>query len=90
MRECVQFVWEDDWSLDHQREFDCYEDGGPQTCEVCLALDENGNVLTSLSCIDDATDEYRSHIERELAADCEYLAEQELGRQRVDALVRYA
>lgn len=62
------FEWQYDWSIgDHQKEFDCYEDGGPETCESCLMRDANGKVVQSLHCIDDATREYRRVIEAELA-----------------------
>lgn len=62
------FAWEDDWSIgDHQKEFDCYVDSGPDTCETCMMLDDAGNVVQSLGCIDDATREYRRVIEAELA-----------------------
>ena len=62
------FEWNDDWSIgDHSKEFDCYEDGGPDTCEYCLMRDENGKVVQSLHCIDDATREYRRVVEAELA-----------------------
>ena len=63
----VEFSWEDDWEVgDHTTEFDCYEDGGPETCERAAASFE-GEVLASLCCIDDATDEYRRVVEAELA-----------------------
>ena len=61
------FEWNDDWSVDHSKEFDCYEDGGPDTCEYCIMRDENGKVVQSLHCIDDATREYRRVVEAELA-----------------------
>lgn len=63
------FEWEDGWSIgDHQREYgECYADGGPDTCETCLMRDQNGKVVQSLGCIDDATPAYRRVIEAELA-----------------------
>ena len=67
-----QVRWTDDWSLDHQREFDCYEDGDPETCEMAALYDEEGTVLASLGCIDGATDEYRRVIEAELADEAMY------------------
>lgn len=60
--------WEDDWDVDHRKEFDCYEDGGPQTCEYAQLVTEDGEVLASLGCIDDATNEYRRVIGAELAS----------------------
>ncbi len=63
------FTWEDDWMVDHAKEYDCYEDGGPETCEACICRDSDGNVLASLCCIDDATSEYRRVIEAELASE---------------------
>lgn len=63
----LEYRWADDWSVDHQKEFDCYEDGGPETCEYCQLIDVDGKVLASLGCIDDATASYRRVIEAELA-----------------------
>jgi hypothetical protein len=63
----VTFQWEDDWMVDHQKEYDCYEDGGPQTCQSCIARDASGKVRASLGCIDDADANYRRVIEAELA-----------------------
>lgn len=63
----ITFHWEDDWTVDHQKEYDCYEDGGPQTCEHCVARDADGKVRASLGCIDDADTNYRRVIEAELA-----------------------
>jgi hypothetical protein len=63
----LQFAWEDDWAIgDHTKEFDCYE-SNPQTCESCVCTDSEGKFLASLSCIDDADDNYRRVIEAELA-----------------------
>ena len=59
-------TWEDDWSVDHVEEYDCYTDGGPSTCEGCVVRSTNGDVLASLWCIDDADDEYRRQVESEL------------------------
>lgn len=64
----VVFEWAPDWDVvDHAAEYDCYDEGGPESCETCTALDENGDVLASLGCIDDATDEYRRVVQAELA-----------------------
>ena len=72
----LEFQWADDWSVDHGREFDCYEDGGPETCEYCQAVTADGTVLASLHCIDDATDEYRQVIEVELAGEAQWELDQ--------------
>ena len=62
------FSWEDDWQVDHAREFpDSYAKGGPETCEGCVMRDESGKVVQSLWCIDDASREYRRVVEAELA-----------------------
>lgn len=60
------FRWEDDWAVDHGREFDCYVDGGPETCEWA-GLYIDGKLVASLGCVDDADDGYRRVIEGELA-----------------------
>lgn len=82
----VTFTWENDWSVDHQKEYDCYEDGGPSTCEGCVAW-LSGEVVASLWCIDDATAEYRRVVEAELASEVQYAAEQTAERVLSDALV---
>jgi hypothetical protein len=64
----VTFDWSDDWHVtDHRAEYDCYNDGGPETCQSCTCYSSNGDVLASLGCIDDATDDYRRVVEAELA-----------------------
>ena len=75
----AEYVWEDDWSLggNHADNYcaDAYPDNGgePETCEwVAMyahipAGFENMALVASLSCIDDATPEYRRVIEAELA-----------------------
>ena len=71
----AEYVWEDDWSLGHSHaeEFPDAYDNEPDTCEwVALyahipAGFENMALVASLSCIDDATPEYRRVIEAELA-----------------------
>lgn len=58
--------WSDDWTVqDHVAEYDCY-DVPPTTCEFAMVRNKQGDVIDSLGCIDDATDEYRKEIEREL------------------------
>jgi hypothetical protein len=54
---------------DHKAEYDCYADGGPTTCETCTCYGADGAILASLSCIDDATPEYRRVVEAELASE---------------------
>lgn len=67
-RDSLTFVWEDDWEIDnHAAEFDCYDDGGPFTCERCIVRDELGHVVAALGCVDDADEDYRREIESELA-----------------------
>ena|ERR1700678_354402 len=64
------FEWRDDWTLGCSHfEFygESYGHGEPSTCESCIMLDENGEVVQSLGCIDDATREYRRVVEAELA-----------------------
>jgi len=63
----VRIVWEDDWDVgSHIRYFgtDVY-DREPETCEWC-AVYLGREVLASLGCIDEATDDYRKEIESEL------------------------
>jgi hypothetical protein len=61
-------AWSDDWEVgDHQKEYDCYEDGGPETCESAVLTGSHGDMLAALGCIDDATDDYRRLIRAELA-----------------------
>lgn len=64
----IEFAWADDWDVDHRKEFECYDNGGPETCEMCEArLDDE--VVASLSCVDDASHEYRRVVEAELASE---------------------
>ena len=68
----LKFEWSDDWSVGSHREFygkgSCYEDHEPSTCESCVLWNAaHTKVLASLSCIDDASAEYRRVIEAELA-----------------------
>lgn len=74
----IVFHWENDWVVGSHREFfgpdSVYGDtifGNPEpdTCESCTALDKDGYILASLSCIDDADDDYRRVIEAELASE---------------------
>ena len=63
----LTFEWVDDWTTEnHVKEYDGYDEE-PATCETCIARDESGRVVASLSCIDDASDDYRRVIEAELA-----------------------
>lgn len=69
----AMFTWEDDFGVDHVKEFDAYDEE-PETCEICTmylpdhspAL-ESVRIVASLGCVDDATDEYRRVVEAELA-----------------------
>lgn len=62
----LTFVWEHDGTItNHVAEFDGYDEE-PETCEWVRLVDEEDNVLASLSCIDDADDAYRRTIEADL------------------------
>ena len=67
----INFGWSEDWGVgSHFEEFgEAYDDGEPETCEQCVALSPEREVLASLGCIDDATPEYRRVIEAELASE---------------------
>lgn len=69
-----QFEWVDDWEIGNHYHFfgECYVDGEPTTCEGCICRGEDGEVLASLWCIDEADDEYRKVVESELAAEADY------------------
>ena len=73
--------WADDWDGDNsyteQAEFDGYT---VTTCEMARLVDTDGNVLASLGCIDDATDDYRRVIEAELAEEAKSQADAEAAR----------
>lgn len=79
----IEFTWSDDWEIDHMREFDCYDDGPPSTCELCVAR-LNGETVGALGCIDDASDDYRRVIEAELAGEARHEATKEA--ERIDLL----
>jgi len=65
----ITFRWHDDWAVaDHVAEFDCYEDGEPTTCEW-VGMYRADELIGSLSCVDDADDDYRRTIETELLAE---------------------
>jgi len=71
----VFFEWEHDGSVNHMKEYDCY-DSEPDTCESCFAYIRDPQtdmkiVLASLHCIDNADDEYRHIIESELLVEAE-------------------
>jgi hypothetical protein len=64
-----RFEWIDDFSANHEKEFGY----SVRTCETCFCYvsdgsdDDNWTIAESLSCIDDATDEYRRVVEAVLA-----------------------
>jgi len=63
------FEWTDDWSCgSHIEEYgeESYPEE-PTTCETCICKSFHGEVLASLSCIDDADAAYRRVVEAELA-----------------------
>lgn len=64
-----EIVWEDDWDRDtsHVEEFPDAYDAEPDTCEMATLYDEEGTLLGSLGCIDDASSEYRRVIFAQLA-----------------------
>jgi len=69
------FEWRPDWQVgSHVCEFgtESYPTE-PATCEQCLMLDAEGQVVQSLGCVDDASCEYRRVVEADLALE-------ELGR----------
>lgn len=67
------FDWSDDWGVgNHFEEYgEAYNEGEPDTCEMCIVRDSEGEVVNALGCIDNATDEYRAQIENELASEIE-------------------
>lgn len=66
-----EYEWSDDWAVGSHKEYfgkgSAYEDGEPSTCESCVLRNEDGDVLASLGCIDDADADYRRVVEAELA-----------------------
>lgn len=64
----MRIVWSDDWEVgNHFEEYgETYSEGEPEVCEQCIVFSESGEVLASLGCIDDASDDYRRQIESEL------------------------
>lgn len=61
-RDGLMVEWHDDCYIDHLAEFG-YQ---PTTCECAQVIDADGNVLASMSCIDDADDAYRRVVAAEL------------------------
>lgn len=57
---------DDDEGIDHVKSFDGY-DHEPETCEQATLYDDEGNVLASLGCVDDADDDYRRVVAAQLA-----------------------
>lgn len=71
-REAARREWEVTWEddpiyVDHVKEFPDSYDAEPTTHEVALLRDRQGNLLGTLGCVDDATDDYRRVIAAELA-----------------------
>lgn len=80
-----RFEWSDDWSLGcSHKEFygadSAYAEREPETCESCLLFDGD-RVLASLSCIDDADDNYRRVIQAELALEALHTRNTKLERE---------
>lgn len=60
--------WDEDWEVNHAKECpEMYADGGPETCERAMLCDSAGQILATLSCIDDADGNYRRVVAAELA-----------------------
>lgn len=66
-----RFEWEEDWSIGSHREYygadSAYAHREPDTCETCMCISPEGEVVASLGCIDDASANYRRVVEAELA-----------------------
>lgn len=59
------FEWAPDWEVDHRKEYGYEKE--PETCEQVRLYDpDTGETLAYLGCIDDASEDYRSSIERDL------------------------
>jgi hypothetical protein len=70
----LEYEWGEDWdSCEHEYE------PRPDSCEYCMAS-LGKEVLASLGCIDDATDDYRRVIEAELALEAYSLIINDLER----------
>lgn len=84
------YEWSDDWSIGSHKKFygedSAYADHEPSSCESCVLRDEDGNVLASLGCIDDADNNYRRVIEAELTD--EALTHEHAAQQREAELQR--
>jgi hypothetical protein len=62
-------VWDDPTAKRRMCEA-CGETAGePNMCEMCTIVDEYGDAVNSMGCVDDANEEYRREIEAELAWD---------------------
>ena len=74
--------WTNDWGVGSHKEYfgadSAYADREPETCESCRLLDESGEYLQSLGCIDDADANYRRVIEAELASEALYEYDKEI------------
>lgn len=68
-----EYRWESDWSVGSHKEFfgkgSAYEEREPDTCETCLLMNAEGEVLECLGCVDDADQNYRRVVEAELASE---------------------
>jgi hypothetical protein len=77
----LEVLWEPDWDLGGKTHEDWYGEayadlpnGQPDTCEVAYVVDDHGNVLASLGCIDNADEAYRREVERDLLSEAYPLA----------------
>lgn len=85
--------WFPDWDIcisgDHADFFgnrDAYPNGNPETCEYVVVRNEEGNVWASLGCIDDADEQYRKEIEKELLDEAQKQIEREAIRTLSDRM----
>jgi hypothetical protein len=66
-----RFEWRDDWEVgSHVKEYGDAYDEEPETCELVLLHVKlscgHWEVVDSLGCIDDASDEYRRALEEDM------------------------
>ena len=69
LAEAEQHAREENWSVIWDNDFDHVpsKDYTPNTCESAMLFNEDGEMLASLGCIDDADTNYRRVVEAELA-----------------------
>lgn len=63
----LEIDWRDDWGVgSHVAEFGDDYEHEPRECLSCAIRSADGDILASLGCIDDPSDDYAREIEREL------------------------